>query len=161
MFACGWYTPAYAHPEHFTVLNIEYDQQNAALHFTFRLFRDDMELAIYHNYAIQVSVDSTKTTRQAEELMNRYMRERFRVKMSGQEDDSLRFEKKVNDGIELWLYYSLPVKGNLAKMTVLDALMTDLFFDQTNLVICGSKGKEKAYQLSYDTVEFTHAFSDE
>lgn len=158
---CLAIVPVSAHPEHFSVLNIEYDAQASALRFTFRLFRDDMELAIYHNYAIQVSVDSSKSTARAEQLMNRYMWERFRVDLAGQETDSLHFDRKVNDGLELWLYYTMPVKGKPGKMTVKDALMTDLFFDQTNLVICGPKGKEKAYQLSYESVEFTHEFSEE
>ena len=160
ILGCIWSSGTYAHPVHVSVLNIEYDESTSALRFTFRLFRDDMELAIYHNYAIQVSIDSVNTAMKAEQLMNKYLNERFILSMGGKDVDSLHFNRKVNDGIELWLYYSVPVAGKPGKIKVKNQLMMDLYFDQTNLVICGPRGKECAYQLVYNNNEFSHDFND-
>lgn len=149
-----------AHPVHVSVLNIEYNASRKTLDFTFRFYKDDMELAIFHNYAIQVKLDSVGAPAKTEQLVNRYMNERFHINLNGKALDSLQYSRKVNDGPEIWLYYSIPVQGELKTLKVTNQLMMDLYFDQTNLVICGPKGKETAYELNYDKNEFTQDFSD-
>jgi hypothetical protein len=149
---------AQTHPVHVTVLNIEYNLASGRMDLTFRVYKDDMELALYHNYQLQTTLDSTRAGWKSVNFLNRYINERVKMKINNKPVDTLVFEKTLYDGTNLWLYYSLKVKGNLQSLWLKNEMMMDLYFDQSNMVICGPTGKERAYMLKYDKNEMTHDY---
>jgi hypothetical protein len=146
---------AQTHPVHVTVLNIEFNQANGKIDLTFRVYKDDMELALFHNYQLQTTLDSTKAGWKSVSYLNRYINDKVKLKINNKQIDSLVFERTLWDGTNLWIYYSLKIPGNLQSIWLKNGMMMDLYFDQSNMIICGSTGKEKAYMLVYDRNEMS------
>ena len=149
---------AQTHPVHVTVLNIEFDNSSGRMNLTFRVYKDDMELALFHNYEFLTTLDSTKKGSRPVSFLNRYINERIKLKVNHKTIDTLVFEKTLFDGTNLWLYYSLKIQGELQSIWLQNIMMMDLYFDQSNMVICGPIGKERAFMLSYDKNEMTYIF---
>jgi hypothetical protein len=149
---------ARSHPVHVTVLNIEYNEVSGKIDLTFRVYKDDMELALYHNYQLQTSLDSTRIGWKSVNFLNRYINERVKLKINNKPIDTLVFEKTLFDGTNLWLYYNFKVNGNVQSLWLKDEMMMDLYFDQSNMIICGPTGKERAYMLNYNKTELTHDY---
>jgi hypothetical protein len=149
---------AQSHPVHVTVLNVEFNLESGRIDLTFRVYKDDMELALYHNYQLQTTLDSTKAGWKSVKYLNQYINDRVKLKVNNKAIDTLVFEKTLFDGTNLWLYYSLHISGSLQSLWLKDEMMMDLYFDQSNMVICGPTGMEKAYMLHYDKNEMTHVY---
>jgi hypothetical protein len=147
-----------SHPVHVTVLNIEYNLASGKIDFTFRVYKDDMELALFHNYEVLSSLDTAKNGSRPIRFLNRYINERVKVKINNKQADSLVFEKTLWDGTNLWIYYSIKAQENPQNVWLKDEMMMDLYFDQSNMVICGTTGKEKAFLLVYDKNEMTYNY---
>lgn len=149
---------AQTHPVHVTVLNIELNSSSGRMDLTFRVYKDDMELALFHNYQLLTKLDSTKAGWKSVVYLNRYINDRVRVKVNNKAIDSLVFEKTLFDGTNLWLYYSLKIQGSVQNLWLKNEMMMDLYFDQSNMVICGPEGNERAYMLTYDKNEMQHDY---
>src|SRR5271157_2894159 len=132
---------AQTHPVHVTVLNIELNSSSGRMDLTFRVYKDDMELALYHNYQLVTKLDSTKAGWKSVDYLNRYINERVKLKVNNKAIDTLVFEKTLFDGTNLWLYYSLKIQDSVQNIWLKNEMMMDLYFDQSNMVICGSTGK--------------------
>ena len=149
---------AQSHPVHVTVLNIEFNTSSGRMDLTFRVYKDDMELALYHNYQLVTKLDSTKEGWKSVNLLNQYINDRVKLKVNNKLIDTLFFEKTLFDGTNLWLYYSFKIHGSLQNLWLKNEMMMDLYFDQSNMVICGPTGKERAYMLTYDKNELNHEY---
>jgi hypothetical protein len=147
-----------AHPVHATVLNMQYNEAEKRFELMFRINKEDLQLAIFHNYeteAIAAADDSVKVFA----LEKRYIRNMFKVAVNDTSlNDSLLFQQKVNDSSWTWVYLNIPVPGTPRILKMENMLMLDLFFDQANLVICSYKGKDYSWALNYEKAEFDITF---
>jgi len=157
LFLWHW-EEAKTHPVHVTVLNIEYNKASGKIDLTFRVYKDDMELALFHNYEVLSSLDTAKPTSKPIRFLNRYINDRVKMKINNKEADSLVFERTLWDGTNLWIYYSIKTGENPQVIWLKDAMMMDLYFDQSNMIICGPAGKEKAFMLVYDKNEISYMY---
>jgi hypothetical protein len=147
-----------AHPVHATILNMQYNEAEKRFELIFRINKEDLQLAIFHNYeteAIAASDDTVKVYT----LEKRYIRNMFKVAVNDtSKDDSLVFQQKVNDSSWTWVYLNIPVPDTPMILKMENRLMLDLFFDQENLVICSYKGKEYSWALNYEKAGFDITF---
>ena len=128
-----------AHPLHLSITNITYE--NGKLKISIKTFRDDLETAYfhYHSKVIDFSVKSQRETPWFEEYLNR------RFKLSVNKDDSgliiqIDKVKLEEDALTIEMECAIPAKPN--SLYIYNALLTDIYPDQTNLVIFGFKNKE-------------------
>ncbi len=143
------------HLVHVTVLNIEFNRNSGKMDLTFRVYKDDMELALFHNYEVLSSLDTAKPGSRPVSFLNKYINDRVKLKINNKQSDSLVFERTLWDGTNLWIYYSIKTVENPQTIWLKNAMMMDIYFDQSNMVICGQEGKEKAFMLVYDKNEMT------
>jgi hypothetical protein len=149
---------AKTHPVHVTVLNIEFNQVAGKMEMTFRVYKDDMELALFHNYEILSSLDTAKSGSKPINYLSRYINEKVKIKINNKLVDSLVFVRTMWDGTNLWIYYSAKTEEKPYSIWLKNGMMMDLYFDQSNMVICGPAGREKAFMLVYDKNEMIYTY---
>jgi uncharacterized protein DUF6702 len=128
-----------AHPLHLSITNITYE--NGKLNIRMKSFRDDWEIGYFH-YHSKV-IDFTDPAKREIPWFNEYLNKRFRIaleeKMPGLplEIDTVFMEE---DAMTLEMHAKVPSSPN--SLYIYNTLLTDIFPDQTNLVIFVYKTKE-------------------
>lgn len=128
-----------AHPLHLSITNITYE--NGKLKISMKTFRDDWEVGYFHYHG--VPVDFSDPEKRNQPWFSLYLNERFRIaenkEMPGLnlEIDSVTLEE---DAMRIEMHATLRSEPN--SLYIYNALLTDIYPDQTNLVIFGFGKKE-------------------
>ena len=130
---------ALAHPLHLSVTNITYE--NGKLKISMKTFRDDWETAYFH-YHSKV-IDLSDRSQQESPWFEEYLNKRFKLSVN-EKDPALVIQIDTvmlkEDALLIEMKCAIPSKPN--SLYIYNALLTDIFPDQTNLVIFGFKKKE-------------------
>ncbi|MCK5068735.1 MAG: hypothetical protein KAR16_14900 [Bacteroidales bacterium] len=128
-----------AHPLHLSITNITYE--NGKLNIRMKTFRDDWEIGYFHYHG--KPVDFTDSENRDLPWFSNYLNERFKIaeKMEMQglllEIDSVTLDE---DAMTIEMHATLRSEPN--SLYIYNALLTDIYPDQTNLVIFGFGKKE-------------------
>ncbi len=122
------------HPVHISVTNIEYVDSTQKFDISIRLFLDDFENIVSQKYGKNLFLGKENEIPEAKDLIMKYLNEHFKIFVN-KTQKTLKFnEKKIID-IELWLYLETEEKNFVKNCEIFNSLYTDLYFDQTNLLI--------------------------
>jgi len=127
------------HPLHLSVTNITLE--DGKLQITLRTFRDDWETAYFHYHSDVI--DLTDLTEENTSWMKTYLNSRFRIRLEKEQDPlvlSLENVSQEEDAMTVEMSCRLPMEPN--SLYIYNALLTDIYPDQTNLVIFGYRNKE-------------------
>lgn len=129
----------HAHPLHLSVTNITLE--NGKLKISMKTFRDDWETGYFH-YHSQV-IDLTTPEGQNQPWFKEYLYSRFRIAF-GEEVEPLPLvlDSLVLNEDAMVLEMSCALNSQPNSLYIYNALLTDIYPDQTNLVIFGYKKKE-------------------
>jgi hypothetical protein len=128
-----------AHPLHISITNITLE--NGMLKISMKTFRDDWETAYFH-YHSQV-VDLKNPDQRAKPWLGEYLNSRFSISLEEGSDefpmtlDTIALEEEA---MIIEMTCKLPSQPN--SLYIYNALLTDIYPDQTNLVILGVEKKE-------------------
>ncbi|MEN8228764.1 MAG: DUF6702 family protein [Bacteroidota bacterium] len=130
---------SHAHPLHLSITNITYE--NGKLKVSMKTFRDDWETAYFHYHG--KLIDFSNPEQMEIPWFEEYLNHRFKV--SQYEDDpglSLEIDTVMldEDTMIIEMQSTIPEKPN--SLYIYNALLTDIYPDQTNLVIFGFEKKE-------------------
>jgi hypothetical protein len=132
-----------AHPIHVSVTNLDVNPQKKEILITYKLYTDDFSLLFYHLFEKNIKFEADKDFSASElALVNNYMSAAFKLE-SGKNTLLLEFLRKEQDEQSIWLYYKCDMPaGRIKTLMLTNALLLDLFDDQTNLVIV-TQGKNE------------------
>lgn len=138
-----------AHPLHVSVTNLEINNQNKEISVMYKIYTDDFSLLFYHLFEKEIKPVAGKEFTPAElALVNRYISAAF-ILESGNTHLPLQYIRKEQNEETVNLYYKGTLPSNKTKSLMLtNALLLDLFEDQTNLVIITHGKKEQG--ISFD-----------
>ena len=139
-----------AHPVHVSVVNFEYSSQKKSASISVKVFPDDFEIAFNHNYNINLRLGKEDIHPEWKKYLNTYFSKMFLLKVNNKTNIPLVFEnyEVVDDAIII--HFSADIKNKLKSIQIENALLLDIFENQTNLVILNLDGKEKGYSLNYN-----------
>jgi len=123
------------HPVHVSVTSIEYSKGEKIFLVSFKVFTDDFETNIERKYGVNLNLGKENELKNADEYFSRYFRESFSFIVNGEDLKEPVFLKKKMDDIAVWLYYKYPISGNVKGVGIKNAIMLDMFMDQSNLLI--------------------------
>ncbi len=128
-----------AHPLHLSITNITYE--NGMLNITMKTFRDDWEVAYFH-YHSKV-IDFSDSTQRALPWFNSYLNEHFRISLK-KETPGLPIElgTMTLDEEAMTIEMRAKLRSEPNSLYIYNALLTDIYPDQTNLVMFGFGKKE-------------------
>lgn len=128
-----------SHPMHLSVTNITYE--NGLLSMEMKSFRDDWETAYFHFHS--KPIDFTQPEMREIPWFREYLEKCFRVSVDGGKNflelnvGASRLEEDA-----LWITMGCNIPGKPKTLYLYNTLLTDIFPDQTNLVIFGFEKKE-------------------
>lgn len=134
-----WQTPAAAHPLHLSVTNIIYD--NGKLVMSMKTFRDDWEVAYFHFHGSPI--DFTRSENRNLPWFKAYLTRHFRIEAGAEHLPlSLQLDTIVLEGESMQIDISAELSPEANSLYIYNSLLSDIFPDQTNLVIFSYGGKE-------------------
>ncbi len=134
-----WMTiPTFAHPLKLSLCEIEYSSEKELLTINLKLFLTDVNEAIVFNpNSNELRFCQPNESVQANQLLLNYLNQFFYVKVN-QKLIALHIKSKKlkgeNDNTALWVSFEYKQPTPLESLEIKNAVFTDLFFDQNNIV---------------------------
>jgi len=147
-----WITvSANAHPLRLSLCEIEYSSAEQRLTINLKLFLTDVnEAIVFDPYSEELAFCQPNESAQADQLLLNYLNHFFYIRVNGKRLD-LQIESKdlrgEGDNTALWIYFEYPQLSPLESIEIKNAVFTDLFFDQNNIVYVHVDDKSKSLML--------------
>lgn len=139
-----------AHPVHISVVNFEYSSQKKSANISVKVFPDDFEVAFNHNYNINLKLGKGDIHPEWQKYLNTYFSKMFLLKVNNKTDIPLVFEKYEVQDDAIIIHFNASINKKIKSIQIENALLLDIFENQTNLLILNVDGKEKGYSLNYN-----------
>jgi hypothetical protein len=130
---------SYAHPLHLSITNITYE--NGKLNITIKTFRDDWEVGFFHYHSSPIDFSDPENRKLP--WFSEYLTDHFRIaEEKGPGSFSLAIDSVSleEDAMTIEMHVALGSEPN--SLYIYNALLTDIYPDQTNLVIFSVGKKE-------------------
>jgi hypothetical protein len=128
-----------AHPLHLSITNITYE--NGKLNISLKTFRDDWEVGYFHYHG--TPVDFSDPAKRDLPWFNKYLAERFRISENQEMQDlALEIDSVSLDEGAMTIEMHATLQSEPNSLYIYNALLTDIYPDQTNLVIFGVGKRE-------------------
>ena len=144
-----------AHPLRLSLSQIEYEAAEKSLSITLRLFLTDVnEALVFDPYSTQLSFCQANEAPEADSLLLEYLAQFFYVVVNG-ETVALEIERKElsgqGDNTALGVTFVSYRAEELVSLEIKNAVFTDLFFDQSNIVYVYKNGNPTSLMLNKST----------
>ncbi|MCL6273732.1 hypothetical protein M3P19_06920 [Muricauda sp. 2012CJ35-5] len=155
LIALGIAKPVIAHPLRLSLCEIEYHSNKKLLSINLKLFLTDVnEAIVFDPYSKELAFCQPNESANADQLLLEYLNRFFHVKINGKLVDLKVKRKKLSgegDNTALWVYFEYRQDAPLSTMEIKNAVFTDLFFDQNNIVYVHVNGESKSLMLNKKT----------
>ena len=144
-----------AHPLRLSLSEIEYADDQQRLTISLRLFLTDVnEALVFDPYSTELAFCQTNESPEAERLLLEYLDQFFYVEANGARVD-LEIKSKglkgEGDNTALNVLFEVQHPPPLTSLEIKNAVFTDLFFDQSNIVYVHVNGDSKSLMLNKKT----------
>ena len=144
-----------SHPLRLSLCEIEYSSDKELLTINLKLFLTDVnEAIVFDPYSEELAFCQADEPPRANQLLMEYLNQFFYVKTNGQLVDLQVNHKKLSgegDNTALWVYFEHQQPKPLSSLEIKNAVFTDLFFDQNNIVYAHVNGKSHSLMLNKKT----------
>ncbi|MEM9056104.1 MAG: DUF6702 family protein [Pseudomonadota bacterium] len=158
----GLHVSALAHPLRLSLAEIEYASGQGLLTISLRLFLTDVnEALVFDPNSTELAFCQSDESPDAERLLLEYLDRFFYVKANGRKVALSIVEKKLSgegDNTALGVLFEHRPAEPLTSLEIRNAVFTDLFFDQSNIVYVHVDGKSKSLMLNKKTPEHALTF---
>ncbi len=148
-FLFVWILVFAGHPVHVSVANIELDRKSDSVTVSLKIFSDDFQNLIMQKYGVEMNIIGQEHPGEQIDVIHRYIEEAFSLRINGKSKTRLEFHHLEMNREAIWLYYSGSISRNIHKIRVKNAVMMELFQDQTNLVIVSHENGQEGYRLTH------------
>ncbi len=150
LLLASWY-----HPVHVTITNIDLDPGIGTVDLSVKIFADDFQDLILHNYSVQLRITEQESPDGQMETVNRYIGEALKLEINGKDTADIRFmDTRLNEEA-IWLHYRYEHGDRIRKLKIRNTLMLETFNDQTNLIIISYDQTQNGYRLNNKNTELT------
>ena len=144
-------TPVKAHPLKLSLCEIEYSSNMELLTIKLKLFLTDVnEAIVFDPYSKELAFCQPNESEQANQLLLNYLNQFFHVKVNSKlvhltiKNKNLKGE---GDNTALWISFEYKQTSPLTSLEIKNAVFTDLFFDQNNIVYVHVDKESKSLML--------------
>lgn len=148
-----------AHKFYVSATDIEYNEQQRSLQIISHVFTDDLENLLKARYNNELYLVKEGEHPAADEFVEKYFKDKFSVSIDGK-NRSLKYIGKEYDKDQLLVYLEAEGVEPFKNISVKNAVLTDLFPDQKNIIKVENKGKIKSLLLMRDALSGSLNFGD-
>ncbi len=146
-----------AHPFYISVCQVDHNPDTAALEMSFRIFMDDLELALETMGTERLHLGTEREAEKADLYIGRYLARHVVIEINGRRVSSAFLGKEV-DPDAMWCYMEVENIPVLESMTMSNTLLLETFEDQVNLVHVNANGQKKSLVFNQQQVRQTLDF---
>ena len=146
-----------AHPFYISVCQVDHNPDTAALEMSFRIFMDDLELALETMGTERLHLGTEREAEKADLYIGRYLARHVVIEINGRRVSSAFLGKEV-DPDAMWCYMEVENIPVLESMTMTNTLLLETFEDQVNLVHVNANGQKKSLVFNQQQVRQTLDF---
>lgn len=144
-------TSATVHKFYVSVNQIHYVEKKKALEITSRLFIDDIDLALEKKYGKKTYLGTQKETAESTELLKKYIKEKFTIKINGQQKDIVFLGKEIEDNV-LICYLTIKNTSKIASLEIKDIILMELY-EQQHIFHTDILGNKQSVLLTNDKTQ--------
>lgn len=134
------------HEFYLSVTEIEYNNEEQSLQIITRVFIDDFQNVLNERYNEELQLSEDDEEGPVRENIEKYLSQKLRLNANGKELQ-LNYLGKEYDADQLVLYIEVENVAPFNKIEVTNAILTDLFDDQKNVVHVKVNGETKSLLL--------------
>lgn len=148
-----------SHKFYVSVTEIEYNEKAQSLQIISRVFIDDMEELLKTRYDKSLRLGKSNESPEAKKYLKQYLNKKIEIEIDGKLVEMNYLGKEYENDM-LLLYLEIPKVTSFKKIEVKNAVLTDMFSEQKNLVHVTYKGSTKSAILNKDKQEDVLNFND-
>jgi len=145
----------FAHPLRLSLCEIEFYAKKNLLSVNLKLFLTDVnEALVFDPYSKELAFCQPNEHSDADKMLMDYLNRFFYVKFNKKKIGLEIKKKKLSgqgDNTALWIYLEKSVEGKFNSMEIKNAVFTDLFYDQNNIVYIHVNDESKSIMLNKET----------
>ena len=146
-----------AHPFYISVCQVDHNPDTGALEMSFRLFTDDLELALETMGTDRLRLGTEREAEKADLYISRYLSRHVEIEIDGRRVSAAFLGKEV-DSDATWCYVEIVGVTELSSMTIKNTLLLETFEDQVNLVHVNANGQKRSLVFNLQQVRQTLDF---
>lgn len=143
------------HPLRLSLCEVEYLPKKQVLTVNLKLFLTDVnEAIVFDPYSKELAFCQPNESAKANQLLMEYVNRFFYVKVNSKRANLKIKSKRLSgegDNTALWVYFELEQNNPLNSLEIKNAVFTDLFFDQNNIVYVHAEGKSRSLMFTKKT----------
>jgi hypothetical protein len=143
-----------AHPVHVSLMSVEYSEKKDAFNVFLKIYSDDFMLDYRLLTGDTAKIDFVTNRETAESLIGKYLNEKVQIFAEGNKLDGKLMNFDSSDG-ELKMDVIFNNKKKSKNYLVKNLIMTDLYKDQSNLLIFRYGNFEEGIKLTSEKQEQT------
>ena len=135
------------HKFYISATDIQYDEDSQSLQIISHVFIDDLERLLKERYSDELYLLKEDEHPDADAFIKKYFQDKINISFDGKER-KLNYIGKEYDNDQLLVYLEIAEVKPFRNIHVENAVLTDLFPEQKNVVKIDHKGKVKSLLLS-------------
>ena len=135
------------HAFHTSLAQVTYNSKTQVFEVSLRVFTDDFEEVLSKEANRKVYLDEST---QHDRLIEAYVNKQFGLLDQNGRKRAMTFVGKEFEADATWIYLEIPFQGKIVDQRLQNALLTDLFDDQTNVVNLTYFSSRKTYLFKSD-----------
>lgn len=138
--------PASAHDYHASITDVAYNPRTQSLEVAVKVFMDDLEEALSRQAKSNITYSSSSVA--VKEQLADYLKSTLSFELEKGKPLKARLVGSEEDADVVWLYVEVPVQqAALTQLYIKNAILTDMFTDQMNIVNVNYNGKTESVLL--------------
>lgn len=138
--------PASAHDYHASITDVAYNPRTQSLEVAVKVFMDDLEDALSRQAKSNITYSSSSVA--VKEQLADYLKSTLSFELVKGKPLKARLVGSEEDADVVWLYVEVPVQqAALTQLYIKNAILTDMFTDQMNIVNVNYNGKTESVLL--------------
>ena len=135
------------HKFYVSVTEIEYNQKAESLQIISRVFIDDLEKLLQKRYDASIILSEKNDNEKVTDHLKKYIGQKMKIQLDGKPYKLNYIGKEYENDLAL-IYIEIPNVPEFKNIRIKNAILTDMFSEQKNLVHVEYKGETKSLILT-------------
>jgi len=137
------------HPVHVSFTNVEYNEETQEVLIASRIFWDDMELSIKEQFDVDLNIGSQTQHPEMEHYIEIWFVQNFKININGKAvaPETIHLDNTERGEMAIRVFLSFKTEKPKS-ISIENQILTDLFADQSNLVILTFSEQQQSFNLT-------------
>lgn len=129
------------------MFQLKYVPQKKELQITARIFVDDLNLALEKKFHKKTFIGEPKETKGDEVLMQKYLTEKFKLKINGQAKSYTFLSKEIETNVVV-CYLKIKDLAKITSLEVENFILMEIYPEQQNIIQFDNNGEKNSLLLT-------------